>query len=446
MKKDLLITGGTVITLDPKGRIIPDGAVLIRDGVIEAVGKADVVARKASGARVIRADGRVIMPGLINAHMHLYSTFARGISPKQPPATNFVEVLERLWFPLDMALTKPDMRFSALAPYIDCIRNGVTTIIDHHESQGVQKGVLDVLEAAARETGIRSVFCLGTSDRYGRGVEGIEENIRFVKKIQAAQASGDDLVAAMFGLHALFTVNPDTLKQSAEAARELGVGFHVHVAEARSDQEFNVKRYKKTPVERLEEAGALGRQTIAVHGVHISKSDMKKLAATGTALVHNPQSNMNNAVGVARVDEMLKAGILVGLGSDGMTSNMRDEVRVAVIGQRLRQNDPCAFFVEACQLLLSNNRQIAGRYFHRPIGVLEPGACGDAIVLDYDPPTPMNEQTFLGHFMFGLCGATVETTVAQGRVLMEDRELKGLNEAALMQESRRLAAKFWKRF
>lgn len=446
MKNDLLITGGTLITLNREGRIIPNGALLIRNGVIEAVGKKSVVARKAAGARVIRADGRVIMPGFINTHMHLYSTFARGISPKQPPAANFVEVLERLWFPLDQALNKQDIKYSALAPYIDCIRNGVTTIIDHHESQGTQAGSLDMLEAAARETGVRSVFCLGTSDRYGKGAEGIDENIRFVEKTQAAQARGDELIAALFGLHALFTVNPETLRRSAEAARALGVGFHVHVAEALSDQEFNVKKYGLTPVQRLEEVGALGAQSIVVHGVHINKSDMKKLAASGTALVHNPQSNMNNAVGIARINEMMDAGILVGLGTDGMTSNMRDEVRVAVIAQRLRQKDPCAFFVEACSLLLENNRQIAGRYFKRPLGILEPGACGDAVILDYDPPTPMNEQTFLGHFLFGLCGAVVETTVAQGRVLMEDREIKGLNEAALMQTSRRLAARFWKRF
>jgi len=250
----------------------------------------------------------------------------------------------------------------------------------------------------------------------------------------------------MFGLHALFTVKPETLKESADAARALGVGFHVHVAEALSDQEYNLKHYKRTPVQRLDEVGALGEQSIAVHGVHISKTDMKKLASSGTAVVHNPQSNMNNAVGIARVNEMLDAGILVGLGTDGMTSNMRDDVRVAVLAQRLRQKDPCAFFVEACSLLLQNNRRIAGRYFGHPLGVLEPGACGDVAVLEYDPPTPMNEQTFLGHFLFGLCGAVVETTVAGGRVLMENRVLKTLHEQDIMSASRRQAARFWKRF
>ncbi|MDD4736193.1 MAG: putative aminohydrolase SsnA [Kiritimatiellae bacterium] len=446
MKKALLITGGMVVTLNEGGRIIPRGAVLIRDGIIEAVGTEKAVARKAAGARVLRADGRVIMPGFINAHMHLYSTFARGIVPKQPPATNFTEVLERLWFPLDKALNKQDIKYSALVPYIDCIRNGVTTIIDHHESQGVQTGVLDVLEDAARSAGVRSVFCLGVSDRYGKGREGVEENVRFVEKIQSVQGKGDDLVSAMFGLHALFTVKPETLKESADAARALGVGFHVHVAEALSDQEYNLKHYKRTPVQRLEEVGALGDQSIAVHGVHISKTDMKKLASSGTAVVHNPQSNMNNAVGIARVNEMLDAGILVGLGTDGMTSNMRDDVRVAVLAQRLRQKDPCAFFVEACSLLLENNRRIAGRYFGRGLGVLEPGAYGDVVVLEYDPPTPMNEQTFLGHFLFGLCGAVVETTVVGGRILMENRVLKTLGEQDIMSTSRRQAARFWKRF
>ncbi|MBU1695234.1 MAG: putative aminohydrolase SsnA [Verrucomicrobia bacterium] len=442
----LLIGNGIVITLGSPNRVIEDGGVLVRDGVIEAVGPMKILRRKAKGARFVDARGRVIMPGFINAHMHLYSTFARGLMPKQPPAENFVQILERLWWPLDRVLTGPDIAYSCLIPLIDCIKNGTTTIIDHHESQGFQKGSLDVIEKAVRATGVRSCLCLGLSDRYGKGRQGLEENIRFAKKIRAKKAKGDDLVSAMLGLHALFTVNPKTLAQSVKTAKQFGVGIHVHVAEDKADEVANRKKYGMSVVERLHQAGGLGPQTIAVHCVHVDKAEMRLLRKTGAIVVHNPQSNMNNAVGVAPIPEMLAKGILVGLGTDGMTANMRDEVRVANILHKLAKKDPRVFFVESCRLLLENNAKIASRFFQKPVGVLKKGAHGDVIILDYDPPTPLTANTFLGHFLFGLCGAKVSTTIVGGRVLMKDGKLLGLNEARICAQSRRLARAFWKRF
>ncbi len=447
-KKDhlLLIGPGTVITLGPANKVIENGAVLIRNGVIDGVGTMKKLRAKARGARVIDARGKVIMPGFINTHMHLYSTFARGLMPKQPAARNFVQILERLWWPLDKALNAPDINYSCLIPLIDCIKNGTTTIIDHHESQGLQKGCMDVIEKAARVTGIRSVLCLGLSDRYGKGKQGINENIRFIKNIQARKAKGDDLVSAMFGLHALFTVNQKTLEASVKAAKQLDVGIHVHVAEDKSDEIANKKKYGLSVVERLHKAGGLGPQTIAVHCVHINRAEMELLRKTGTIAVHNPQSNMNNAVGVAPVPEMLKKGILVGLGTDGMAANMRDDVRVANILHKLAKKDPRVFFVESCNLLLQNNAKIASRFFLRPVGVLTKGAYGDVIILDYDPPTPLTANTFLGHFLFGLCGARVDSTIVNGKVLMQGGKLRGLDEKKIAAGSRKQAKDFWKRF
>lgn len=442
----VFIKNGTVVTLGSKNRIIQKGGILIRDGVIEAVGKTAAVQRKAKGAKVIDAKGRLVMPGFINTHMHLYSTFARGLSPKQPPAENFSEILERLWWPLDKALNEKDLMYSALVPLIECIRNGTTTIIDHHESQGFQIGSMNVLEQALRKTGVRGCLSYGLSDRYKRGKEGLEENIRFVEQIQKKRAKGDDLVTAAFGLHALFTVNQRTLKKTIEAMKDLGVGLHVHVAEDKSDQTINKRKYRKSVVKRLFDAGGLGHQTIAVHCVHVSPAEMELLSRTDTCVVHNPQSNMNNAVGVAPVMDMMARGVLVGLGTDGMTSNMRDEVRAANVLHKLAKKDPRVFFVESCQLLLQNNAAIANRFFRKPLGVLSPGACGDVVIIDYDPPTPLTENTFLGHFLFGICGATVDTTIVNGRVLMEDCRLVGLNEKKIMAESRKQAKDFWKRF
>ena len=155
---------------------------------------------------------------------------------------------------------------------------------------------------------------------------------------------------------------------------------------------------------------------------------------------------MNNAVGVANILEMLKKGILVGLGTDGMTPSMLDDVRVANVLHKLVNKDPRVFFVESCQLLLENNAKIANRFFSNKIGVLEENAQADIIIMDYDPPTPLNESTFLGHFLFGICEANVDTTIINGKVLMKDGKLLNIDEAAVNAASRKQAEDFWRRF
>ncbi len=446
MSSDLIIGNGLVATLGEENRLIESGSVLVRDGRIEAVGKEEEIKALSPRAEYLDARGGLIMPGFINAHHHLYSTFAKGLSPHDPPPYSFVEILERMWWPLDQALGEEDIYYSGLVPLIDCVKKGATTIIDHHESQNYQLGSLDQLARAAREIGVRSSFCLGVSDRYGKGEEGIEENIRFIKGVQASPAGEREMVTGMFGLHAAFTVNDETLKRAVDAAGELGVGFHFHAAEAASDQEANLEKYGLRVLERLEKLGALGPKSLAIHCVHINEREMDILKATGTAAVHNPESNMNNAVGVAPILKMMERGVEVGLGTDAMTSNMLKEVQLANILQHLAEEDPRVAFCESCQILLENNPRIASRLFGVEVGVLKPGAAGDVIVVDYRPPTPINEDNFLGHFLFGVCESPVDTTVINGKVLLSKKELVGIDEPRIAARSRELAAEFLKRF
>lgn len=444
--KDLIVGNGIIITLGEENRVEEKGALLIREGLIEAIGKDAEIRALSPGAEYLDAEGKLIMPGFINCHHHLYSTFARGLSPKEPAPYTFVEILERMWWPLDKALEKGDLFYSAIIPLIDCVKKGVTAIIDHHESQGYQLGSLDEIQRAVEEAGIRASLCLGISDRYGKGEEGIEENIRFIKKVQAVSLSPRKLVTGMFGLHAAFTVDDRSLERAVESARQLGVGVHTHVAEAASDEEANIEKFGLRVLERLQQKGALGPKSLAIHCVHINQDEMDILKETGTSVVHNPESNMNNAVGVAPVLEMLEKGILVGLGTDGMTSNMCDEVRVANILHKLNQADPRVAFVESCQLLLENNPRIAGRQFGLPLGVLKKGASGDVVIIDYLPPTPLNENSFLGHFLFGICGAPVDTTIVAGKVLMRGKKLLHIDEEEVTAKSRELAERFYGRF
>ncbi|HJO93713.1 MAG TPA: putative aminohydrolase SsnA [Victivallales bacterium] len=442
----LLIKNGTVVTLGSSNRIIENGAVLVEGKTIKQIGKLEDI-NIPENTEIIDAKGKLIMPGYINQHMHFYSTFARGIMPKQPAAKNFPEILERLWWPLDKALNEKDIYYSSMVPLINGIKSGTTTVFDHHESQGLQAGCMDIIENAVRETGVRGNLSLGLSDRYGKGQEGIDENIRFLTKLQKhISSTNDDIVTGMFALHALFTVNETSLKASCEAANDLNVGFHVHTGEDASDQLLNKKEYNKSVIKRLYDAKGLGNNTTAIHCIHMSDEEFDILAETNTPVIHIPQSNMNNAVGVADVLKMMEKNILVGIGTDGMSPRMVDDVRVANIVHKLVKKDPSIFFCESCQLLLENNSKIASRFFKHNVGVLEENSYADIILVDYIPPTPLNESTLFGHFLFGICEANIDSTIINGKILMKDGSLLNLDEEKIMAESRVQAADFWKRF
>ncbi len=442
-----LIHNGTVLA---PSKLIQDGAVLCQDGTIADIGDSAQVKERfyksyGENAKVRRIDAerRLIMPGLINSHHHLYSTFSRGMAIPGTPASNFTEVLEKLWWKLDDRLTAEDMYYSAVVPLLECIRNGVTTIIDHHESQGVQTGSLDVLRQAVEKTGIRAALCLGASDRYGRGEVGIAENKRFLAGLSRKPSR---LVKGMVGLHAAFTVNDDSLAAAVALAKQYGVGLHVHCAEDLSDQQDSIQKYGMRVVERLQRFSALDDKTLLVHCVHIDEAETSLIRASGAKVVHNPESNMNNAVGCADVLAMMKAGICVGLGSDGMSSDMLAQMRCAYLLQRHDKKDPRLAFCEAPAMLLDNNAVIAETVFGQKLGRLTMGAPADLILVDYIPPTPLNRDNFLGHLIFGLVDAVVDTVICNGRVLMRRKKLVGVDAEAICAKSRELAAKFWQRF
>ena len=439
----MLIKNGTVITLGESGRVIEDGAVLIEEGRILKIGKSEEF--KGSYGRVIDARNKVVLPGFINAHMHFYSTMVRGLG-KMEPAVDFVDVLKKLWWRLDKQLLLEDCYYSALIPLIDAVKKGTTTLIDHHASPFAVTGSLDRIERAVREVGVRASLCYEVSDRDGHDIamEGIRENVGFIEKCNAAN---DDYVKALFGLHASFTITDETLKKAVESAEGLDTGFHLHVAEARSDEDYAVKHFGKRVVERLNDAGVLGPKTIAAHCVHVNENEMDLLKSTDTTVVHNPQSNINNAVGVADIITMTAKGIRVGLGTDAMTVNMLEELRSALWIHHLAQENPSVGFMESMNALTVNNAKIANRYWDVGVGELREGFAADIILMEYYPPTPLDADTVLGHIAFGLSQATVDTTIVGGRVLMENRELKmGVDEEEVARASRELASRLWERF
>lgn len=435
----LLITNGVLVTLNENDDFFEKGHVYIEDDKIVDVGDFPVGKYKAD--KTIDAHGNIVMPGLINAHHHLYSTFARGFSPPGEPARNFKEILERLWWKLDAALDAEDVYYSALIAVMHAARAGCTTIIDHHASPACADGSLDLIEKAFREVGLNGCLCYEVSDRNQKG-EGIAENERFIKKVKA---SGDDQITALFGLHALMTLGTQTLERCSDIAHGLGAGFHAHVAEAEYDVEITFQRYQRRIMDRFLDFGIPGRQTIFVHGIHFEAREMDLLKSTDSMLVNNPESNMNNGLSVTPILEMLSRGVLVGIGTDGMSSHMISQARAMYLLQRTYRRDPRVMFGEACHIILKNNRDICSRIFREPRGALQRGYLADVIIPEYVPFTPLSPATFYGHLLFGMSFARVATTIARGKVIVENGHLLGVDEEAVRAKCVERARALWSR-
>jgi len=431
---------GIVVTLGKNNRVLWNGSVVTDGENIIAIGAAAEMKQKYPNAESVDCSNKVVLPGFICAHHHFYSTLARGMAIPGEPASNFVEVLERLWWKVDRAIVGDDILLSAQIPLIESIRNGTTTIIDHHASPSASDGSLDIIESAVRQAGVRASLCYEVSDRNVHG-EGIRENERFIKKV----GKGDGQIAAMMGLHASFTVADDTVEKCVGIARDAGVGCHIHVAEDAADRQDSLEKYGVPTVKRLHRLNVTGEKSIFVHCVHIDEEEMDIVADTRTSIVHNPESNMNNAVGVTQILKMLGKGILVGLGTDGMNSDMLTQMRAAYLLHRLDNRDPRVAFTEAPQLLLQNNADLAERQFGIRLGELAEGRPADMAILDYIPPTPMDESNFLGHLIFGMTDSVVDTTVCRGKILMRNKQILTMDEERLAARARELAPQVWKR-
>jgi putative selenium metabolism protein SsnA len=440
----MLVINGTLLTFGANPRIVENGAIRIQDGIIAEVSSTAEMRAKYPHEEALDARGKLVMPGLICGHTHFYGLFARGMSLGGEAPARFGEILELLWWRLDRRLGEEDILYSALVCLIDAIRHGTTTLLDHHASPTAIGGSLDVIAEAVERSGLRCCLCYEVSDRDGPAAAqaGLEENARFISAVDGHPGR----LAATFGLHASLTLSDETLAQAVQMASDLGAGFHIHVAEGAEDVQDSLDKYGMRVVERLADRGILGPKTIAAHCVHINDSELGILRQTGTRVVHNPRSNMNNAVGVARVPDMLEQGIEVGLGNDGFSNNMFREMKTAYLLHKLAKGDPRVLGADqVLQMAMHNNANTAAPFFPQRLGELSPGACADLVFLDYVPPTPLTLGNLPWHVMFGIEGSHVSTTIVDGQVLMHDRELTKLDEEAICASARDLAAKLWQR-
>ena len=389
----LLVGNGKLITWSGTNPYLENGAVALDGDTAWEAGPLEAMRAKYPQAEFVDARGGVIMPGLINAHTHIYSALARGLSINGFNPTNFYEVLDGQWWYIDRHLTLKGTKASADALYLDCIKQGVTTIFDHHASFGEIPGSLFAIKDVCRELGMRACLCYEVSERDGaeKCAQSIRENADFARW---AKNEDSDMIKAMFGGHALFTISDKTFEEMVKANDGM-TGFHIHVAEGMNDVYDSLNRYGCRPVNRLLYNGILGEKTMLGHCIHISPAEMDIIKETNTMVCHNPESNMGNAVGCSPVLKLFEKGILIGLGTDAYTHDMLESLKVLLPMQRHNACDPNAGWCEAMGMLFRNNPAICARYFQKPLGVLEPGAAADVIVMDYKPFTPFGADNIV---------------------------------------------------
>jgi putative selenium metabolism protein SsnA len=439
----MLILNGKLVTWGEPNRIVADHGLYIQDGVIAEIGPSrELAARYPQGER-LDANGQLVMPGNTCAHTHFYGAYARGMAIPDPAPKDFSEILKRLWWPLDKALDKESVRMSALVSLVDAVKHGTTTLIDHHASPNFIDSSLDVIADVVDWAGLRAVLCYEVTDRDGEEKmhAGIAENVRFMRENE------NPLIAGTFGLHAGLTLSDAALRACADA-RPDDAGFHIHVAEHEADEDDSLRRSGKRVVHRLNEFGIWGDKTIAAHCVHIDEGECQVLQDSGTWITHQPRSNMNNAVGAMAFDEMMAREMRVCIGNDGFSNNMWADWKDAYLLHKVANRDPRrANGADIIRAGVYNNARLTEQFFPgQRLGELSVGAVADIILVDYHPFTPLTEGNLPWHILFGFEASMVTMTMVAGNVLMKDRHLLTLDEAAIAQEALALAPGVWERY
>ena len=428
---DFLLKHARIITIDPQN--IKEIDIRIIDSTIAENGKS---LRPKKGEEVIDLSGKFILPGFVNSHTHLYSALSRGMpSPKIAPR-NFLEILQKVWWKLDEALDEESIYYSALVGAIEAVKFGTTTLIDHHASPNHISGSLDLIKDGIAKVGLRGVLCYETTDRGGMKKRdlGLEENERFV-----TENANNPYFRGTIGGHASFTLCNESMRKLGELASMYDCGVHMHVAEDKADVLDATENYNTDIMNRLEDLGVLRKKSIFAHGVHLNQKQFGRIEKAGAWMVHNPRSNMNNAVGYAPLNWY---GEHAALGTDGFPADMFDEAKFGYF--RNAESEYRAAFTQI-PAMLNNGQKLASEFFGQTYGTLATGSNADLVVLDYIPPTPVTKQNLPGHFLFGMNSTMVHHVMVDGNWIVWNKQLIGIDEEAVMAKAQKIASKVWKK-
>lgn len=418
---DLIIEGCTILQLVPP-EVIVDGAIVVKDNRIVFVGRRNQ-AENFTAEKRINADGKVALPGLINCHTHVAMTLFRGLA-EDKPLDKWLK--EDIW-PLEAKLKPDDIYAGALLGCVEMIKCGVTCFADMYFHE-------EVVAEAVRESGLRAVLAEGIIEagNTALGKKMLERSIHFAKKFRGY---ADGRVNTMLGPHAAYSCDPALLIKVKEAASQLGVGIHIHLAEDKKTSKQLKTKYNQSETELLNSLGIFDRQTLAAHCIDLSINDLHILACKDVNVAYVPVSNMKLGLGVARVREMLDLKVNVALGTDGPASNntldMFETIKFGALLQKHAYRSPAVIRAnEVLRMATINGARALG--LEGEIGSLEVGKKADIILIDLSAAHLRPIHDVYATLVYSVRGSDVDTVIVDGKVLMENRQLKYLDEEKII--------------
>jgi putative selenium metabolism protein SsnA len=425
MTNNYILTNATIT--DGFSFLIENGAIEIKNGIIKQIGKTDEL--KSKNMEFFDLQGRLVLPGLLNSHHHLYSALATGISPIGE-TDNFTKFLENLWWHLDISLDEESIYYSALYGLVKSVKYGVTTIFDHHASMNYISGSLQLIEKAFKEIGVKGLLCYEISDRMGEKAvhRQLDENIAFWEN-----HVDDKYVHGLLGLHANFTLSNNTLSL-IKSKKPTKLPIHIHCGEDKADMQYCIDNGYEGPVHRLHEYGLLSPNSLLAHCIHLSPKDYDIIREIQPIIISNPESNANNNVGEMNLSKIEKYC----LGTDGMTGNILGTMR----SHFLRQNGEIS---QPLGILFQYPGNILKRFFPDS-GALEIGKTADLAVTDYIPVTGINLDNLFYHLIFGVEGQKMYMTISDGKILCKDGRMQTIDEEEIIAKVKQAAQKLHKKY
>jgi 5-methylthioadenosine/S-adenosylhomocysteine deaminase len=422
-KADLLVTNGILLTLVPGARPVTNGAIAISEGRIAALGKTPEIENLYEAPKTIDAHGCLIMPGLVNAHTHAAMTCYRGMADDLP----LMEWLTQFVFPAEAKSDGDQVYWSTLLACAEMIRSGTTTFCDMYL---FEDRVADAAKKAKIRAVVGEVLYDFPSPHYGPIERGLEFTESLIKGWQK-----DPLITIAIEPHALYTCSPDLLKKCRNLADRYGTPLITHLSENQGEVEEVMKKYGRRPLDHLENIGLLSSPLIACHCVWLTEEEMDLLARRKVRVVHNPESNMKLASGVAPVPDLLARGVAVGLGTDGCASNnnldLFQEMDSAAKLHKVHRLDPTVMPSQTVlEMATLGGARVLG--MEKEIGSLEAGKKADVIVLELNRPHLQPVYNLVSHLVYSATGADVRDVIIDGKPVMENRRLLTLDEEEIV--------------
>jgi 5-methylthioadenosine/S-adenosylhomocysteine deaminase len=428
---DIVITGGNILTMDDRSSKIDDGAVAVDGDTIVALGNTGEITREYRGRKTIDAKGHLVMPGLINCHTHAAMTCFRGIADDM----ELMDWLNNYIFPAEARNVDKELAYwGSLLACAEMIKSGTTTFCDMYIFE-------DETAAAARDAGMRCLLGEVLFDFPSPNFQTPAEGLDYTRMLLEKWAD-DPLVTIVVEPHALYTCSPSLLRNARALADEYRAPVATHLLENRGELEQLTSQLGKRPTHYLRELGYLDDRFFAFHCVCMDDEDIKLFSDCGCKVVHNPESNMKLASGVAPISAMLRSGITVGLGTDGCASNnnldMFQEMDTAAKLEKVERLDPTVMSAQTViRMATRDGARVLG--MGNLVGSLQVGKKADIILIDLNKPhlTPLYNE--YSHLAYTMNGSDVETVVINGKVVMEHRMLTTINEQAVMDRVRSIA-------